>query len=181
MGSVFSIIVRSLLIMMTTVRSWPGGGGGAFGGGCFMALAADIVIAHKRAQFGFGFAKRGLVPGGGSMTRLARQIPYAKAMEILLTGDPMSAQEAHRCGFVNDVVPQDKVLERAQEFATRLAKNGPLAIRKIKECVLTTSGLTINEAFAVEDRLSAEVIVSKDAREGPRAFVEKRDPNFTGA
>jgi enoyl-CoA hydratase len=154
--------------------------GDAIAGGMELLQATDIRIAADTARFGLAEAQRGLVPGGGSMTRLARQIPYAKAMEILLTGDAMSADEALRCGFVNDVVPQDKVLERAQAFATRLAKNGPLAIRKIKECVLKTSGLTINEAFAIEDHISAEVIVSKDAREGPRAFVEKREPNFTG-
>ena len=149
---------------------------------CTGASFRHTATAAQHARFGLAEAQRGLVPGGGSMTRLARQIPYAKAMEILLTGDPMSAEEAHRCGFVNDVVPQDKVLERAQEFATRLARNGPLAIRKIKECVLTTSGLTINEAFAVEDRLSAEVIVSKDAREGPRAFGKRvRQGGFSGS
>lgn len=154
--------------------------GDAIAGGMELLQATDIRVAADTARFGLAEAQRGLAPGGGSMTRLARQIPYAKAMEILLTGDHMSARDALSWGFVNDVVPQDQVLARAAEFADRLSRNGPLAIRKIKECVLTTSGLTINEAFAVEDRLSAEVIVSKDAREGPRAFVEKRDPNFTG-
>lgn len=154
--------------------------GDAIAGGMELLQATDIRVAADTARFGLAEAQRGLVPGGGSMTRLARQIPYAKAMEILLTGDHMSAQEALDWGFVNDVVPYDRLLERAGEFADRLSRNGPLAIRKIKECVIRTSGVPINEAFSIEDAISAEVMVSKDAREGPRAFVEKREPNFRG-
>ncbi|MEM9255891.1 MAG: enoyl-CoA hydratase-related protein [Pseudomonadota bacterium] len=154
--------------------------GDAVAGGMELLQATDIRIAADHANFGLAEPQRGLVPGGGSMTRLARQIGYAKAMEILLTGDAIDAHEAWRIGFVNEVVSVDKVEERAHAFAERLAKNGPLAIRKIKECVLRTSGVTIAEAFSIEDAISAEVIVSKDAREGPRAFVEKREPKYTG-
>ncbi len=154
--------------------------GDAIAGGMELLQATDIRVAAETARFGLAEAQRGLVPGGGSMTRLARQIPYAKAMEILLTGDHMSAQEALDWGFINDVVPSDRLMERAAEFADRLSRNGPLAIRKIKECVIRTSGVPINEAFSIEDAISAEVMVSKDAREGPRAFVEKREPNFIG-
>jgi len=154
--------------------------GDAVAGGMEILQATDIRIASEHARFGLAEAQRGLVPGGGSMTRLARQIGYAKAMEILLTGDHMDAGEAYRIGFINEIVAPEKLLERADEFATRLAKNGPLAVRKIKECVLRTSGLTINDAFAIEDAISGEVMFSKDAREGPRAYVEKREPNFVG-
>lgn len=154
--------------------------GDAIAGGMELLQATDIRVSSETARFGLAEAQRGLVPGGGSMTRLARQIPYAKAMEILLTGDHISAQEALKWGFVNDVVAQTRVLERAGEFAERLARNGPLATRKIKECVIRTSGVPINDAFAIEDAISAEVIMSKDAREGPRAFVEKREPKFVG-
>jgi enoyl-CoA hydratase len=154
--------------------------GDAIAGGMELLQATDIRVASATARFGLAEVQRGLVPGGGSMTRLARQIPYAKAMEILLTGDHMSAQEALKWGFVNDVVPQSRLMDRAEEFAFRLAKNGPFAIKKIKECVSKTSGVPINEAFAIEDAISAQVMMSKDAREGPRAFVEKREPNFIG-
>jgi len=154
--------------------------GDAIAGGMELLQATDIRIASEHARFGLAEARRGLVPGGGSMTRLARQIGYAKAMEILLTGDEMSAREAYRIGFVNEVVAAEELLPRAEEFALRLAKNGPFAIKKIKECVLRTSGLTIDEAFVIEDAISAEVMVSRDAVEGPRAFVEKREPNFVG-
>jgi enoyl-CoA hydratase len=154
--------------------------GDAIAGGMELLQATDIRVAAETARFGLAEAQRGLVPGGGSMTRLARQIPYAKAMEILLTGDHISAQEALDWGFVNAVVPSEQVMERAGEFADRLSRNGPLAIRKIKECVIRTSGVPINDAFSIEDAISAEVIVSKDAREGPKAFVEKREPNFLG-
>jgi len=154
--------------------------GDAIAGGCEILQATDIRVASNQARFGLAEAQRGLVPGGGSLTRLPRQIPYCKAMEILLTGDHMPAEEAHRVGFVNELVEPDKVLERAEEFATRLARNGPLALRKIKECVLRTSGIPINDAFNIENECSAVVMTSKDAREGPRAFVEKREPNFIG-
>jgi len=154
--------------------------GDAIAGGCEILQATDIRVASNKARFGLAEAQRGLVPGGGSMTRLPRQVPYCKAMEILLTGDHMSAEEAHRIGFVNEILEPGKVMERAEEFATRLARNGPLALRKIKECVLRTNGIPINDAFNIENECSAVVMSSKDAREGPRAYVEKRAPNFIG-
>jgi len=154
--------------------------GDAVAGGCEILQATDIRVASNRARFGLAEAQRGLVPGGGSMVRLPRQVSYCKAMEILLTGDHMSAEEAYRIGFVNEVVEPERVMARAEEFAARLARNGPLALQKIKECVLRTNGIPINDAFAIENVCSAAVMQSKDAREGPRAFVEKREPNFTG-
>jgi enoyl-CoA hydratase len=114
------------------------------------------------------------------MVRLPRQIPYCKAMEILLTGDRISAEEAHRIGFVNEVVAKEELMPRVFEFAERLAKNAPLALRAIKETVIRTSGLPLEEAYRIEHELAAGVMGSKDAREGPKAFVEKRDPIFTG-
>ena len=154
--------------------------GYALAGGCEILQATDLRIASETASFGLSEAKRGLVPGGGSMVRLARQIPHCKAMEILLLGDRMSAWEAHRVGLINEVVAPEELLPRAEEIARRLAKNGPLALRKIKEAVLRTSGLPLEEAFAIENECSAAVMRSRDAREGPRAFMEKREPVFTG-
>jgi enoyl-CoA hydratase len=101
-------------------------------------------------------------------------------MEILLLGDRISAEEAYRIGLINEVVEPAEVLPRAEALAQRLVRNGPLAVRKIKETVLRTNGVPLNEAFEIENECSAAVMTSKDAREGPRAFREKREPVFTG-
>jgi enoyl-CoA hydratase/carnithine racemase len=154
--------------------------GYALAGGCELLSATDLRVASRTASFGLSEAQRGLVPGGGSMVRLARQVPHCKAMEILLLGDRMPAAEAHRIGLVNEVVEPEDVLSRAEAIAARLAKNGPLALRKIKEAVLRTSGLPLTRAYEIENECSAVVMASKDAREGPRAFMEKREPVFTG-
>lgn len=154
--------------------------GNALGGGTEMTNACDLRVASDNAVFGTPEAKVGLLPGGGSITRLPRQIPYAKMMEILLIGDPFSAQEALDMGFVNAVVPRSQLLDKSLDYARRLAENGPLAVRKIKEGVLRSSGLPLDQALAIEDEVSAAVMTSKDAREGPRAFAEKRKPKFIG-
>jgi enoyl-CoA hydratase len=114
------------------------------------------------------------------MVRLPRQIPYCKAMEILLLGDRMSAEEAHRIGFVNEVVEPERLMPRALEIAERLAKNAPLALRKIKEAVIRTNGMPLEQAYEIEHECAAVVMTSQDAREGPKAFMEKREPVFTG-
>ena len=154
--------------------------GTATAGGCEILQATDIRIASTNARLGLAEAKRGLVPGGGSLVRLPRQIPYCKAMEILLLGDLIDAEEACRIGLINEVVSPEALLPRAREIAAKLAANGPFALRKIKEAVLRTSGLPLNEAHDIENQLSGEVMSSADAREGPRAFVEKREPNWKG-
>ena len=154
--------------------------GYALAGGSELLQATDIRIASKTASFGLTESQRGLVPGGGSMVRLPRQIPYCKAMEILMTGEAMSAEEAHRIGFVNEVVEPDQVMPRAMEFAARLKRNGPLAVAAVKEAVLRTSGVSLEEAYGIEAEISARVIRSQDAREGPRAFMEKREPVYVG-
>ena len=112
--------------------------------------------------------------------RLARQIPYVRAMQILLTGDALPASTALEIGFVNEIVPRDKLLDRAFAFAARIAENGPLAVRKIKEAVIRSQGRPLEEAFPIEEECSRDVMRSADAREGPRAFMEKRKANFTG-
>jgi enoyl-CoA hydratase len=154
--------------------------GYALAGGSELLQATDIRIASRTASFGLTETQRGLVPGAGSMVRLPRQIPYCKAMEILMTGDAISAEEAHRIGFVNEVVEPDQVMPRALEFADRLKRNGPLAVAAVKEAVLRTSGVPLEEAFEIEAELSARVTRSEDAREGPRAFMEKREPVYVG-
>jgi enoyl-CoA hydratase len=154
--------------------------GYAVAGGTEILQSTEIRIASEDASFGLSEAQRGLVPGGGSMVRLPRQIPYCKAMEILMTGDRISAEEALRIGFVNEVVSKEELMPRAFEFAERLAKNAPLALRAIKEAVIRTSGLPLEEAYTIEHEISARVMLSKDAREGPKAFMEKREPIFKG-
>jgi enoyl-CoA hydratase len=154
--------------------------GNALGGGTEMTNACDLRVASEHAVFGTPEAKVGLLPGGGSISRLPRQIPYAKAMEMLLVGSSFSATEALEMGLLNYVVPHDQLLPRAFELAEKLARNGPLAVRKIKEGVVRSSGLPLDRALEIENEVSALVMSSKDAREGPRAFAEKRTPRFTG-
>jgi enoyl-CoA hydratase len=101
-------------------------------------------------------------------------------MEILLTGNRIDAQEAWRLGLVNYVVPHDKLMAKAEELAAAIAQNGPLAVRKIKEAVRRTSGRPYEEAFKIENEIAREVMKSEDAKEGPRAFMEKRKPNYKG-
>jgi enoyl-CoA hydratase len=154
--------------------------GAALAGGCEILQATDIRLAAPEASFGLPEPTRGIIPAGGSLVRLARQIPYVRAMQILLMGDPIPAAAALEIGFVNEIVPREKLLERAFEIAARIAENGPLAVRKIKEVVVRSQGRALEEAFKIEEECSREVMRSADAREGPRAFMEKRKPNFTG-
>ncbi|MDO8864000.1 enoyl-CoA hydratase-related protein [Haliea sp. E1-2-M8] len=153
--------------------------GFALAGGSEILGACDLRIAAPQATLGLTEVKRGLAPGGGSMVRLARQIPLAKAMEILLTGEPMSAEEAHRIGLVNEITTADGLQKRAHDIARLVADNAPLAVQACKEVVLRTSGLRYEDAYKIEDEVALRVLRSKDAVEGPKAFIEKRTPKFT--
>lgn len=154
--------------------------GSALGGGTEMMNACDLRVAAEHAVFGTPEVKVGLIPGGGSITRLPRQIPWARMMEMLMLGRPFNARECLEMGLVNDVVPREQLMARALELAGQLAANGPLAVAKVKEGVIRSSGKTLEEALRIEDEVSAAVMSSKDAREGPRAFAEKRKPVFRG-
>ena len=149
-------------------------------GGMELIQATDIRIASESASFGLQEVKWAIIPAAGSLARLQRQIPYCKAMEILLTGNRIDAHEAWRIGLVNHVVPKERLLDKAEEFASTIAANGPIALRKIKEAVRRTSGRPLEEAFAIENECAREVMRSEDAREGPRAFIEKRKPVYRG-
>lgn len=155
--------------------------GDCMGGGCEMLQQTDIRVAEEQARFGLPEVQRGLVPGAGSTMRLKRQIPYTKAMEMILTGDPLSAAEALGFGLVGHVVPTGEALPKALAIAERVAANGPLAVRNAKAAVLQTGWLSEDDARMIEARLTAEVIASTDAREGLAAFTEKRPPRFTGS
>lgn len=157
----------------------------AINGACYAAgfeimLGTDIRIAAEHATFCLPEVKRAVVPFAGSMVRLPRQIPYALAMELMLTGDAIDAQAARAMGLVNHVVAAADVLPRAFEIAGRIARNGPLAVRRLKQTVAAASGLPLAQGFALEDETKRVVLGSEDAREGPRAFMEKREPRFTG-
>ena len=148
--------------------------------GTELVQGTDIRIAAEHATIGLTEVQRGIVPAGGGLTRMPRQVPFAKAMEILLVGDSISAEEARLIGFVNYVVPQSELMAKAEEFAAKIAANGPLAVRKTKEAVLRTAGLPLEDAERIESAAVAEVMRSEDAREGPRAFMEKRPPQYKG-
>ncbi|MCZ6831860.1 MAG: enoyl-CoA hydratase-related protein [Gammaproteobacteria bacterium] len=154
--------------------------GRALGGGTELLQATDIRIAAEHAEFALPEPKAGVVPGAGSMVRLTRQLPYAHAMRILLGGEPVSAAEALAMGLISEVVPLAKLQERAQQFADNICKQAPLALQAIKRTALDTHTLPWAEAFQFEMEQAGRVMMSKDAREGPRAFKEKRVPDFKG-
>ena len=154
--------------------------GDALAGGTELVLATDLRIAGAGITLGLTEVARGLIPGGGGVSRLPRQVPYCKAMEVLLVGDPVPVQEAWRIGLVNEVVERSQVSFRAAAVAARVAGNAPLAVRSVKEAVRRSEGLSLVEALAVESEVGVKVFTSEDAVEGPRAFMEKRRPNFTG-
>jgi enoyl-CoA hydratase len=149
-------------------------------GGMEFVQATDLRVASENASFGLQEVKWAIVPAAGSLARLQRQIPYCKAMEILLTGNRIDANEAWRLGLINYVVPQEKLMARAEELAATIAENGPLAVKAIKEAVRRTSGRPYDEAFRIENECAHSVIESEDAKEGPRAFMEKRKPVYKG-
>jgi len=154
--------------------------GPAIAGGTEILQATDIRIAGQSARFGISEARWGLFPLGGSAVRLVRQIPYTVAADLLLTGRHISADEALRIGLIGQVVPDGRALVTALEVADAIAANGPLAVQAILRTIRETEGMAENEAFAVEARIGMEVFMSADAKEGPRAFAEKRPAVFTG-
>ncbi|MDB5777793.1 MAG: Enoyl-CoA hydratase [Polaromonas sp.] len=157
----------------------------AINGACLAAgfeilLGTDIRIAADQASFGLPEVQRALIPFAGSLARLPRQIAQAHAMEILLTGRPVSAQRALQIGLVNQVLPAAEVMPRALELARQIAGNGPLAVQRVKQTVFAASGQPLETGFALEDESKRIVLASLDAREGPLAFMEKRAPRFIG-
>ncbi|WP_419164204.1 enoyl-CoA hydratase-related protein [Candidatus Palauibacter sp.] len=156
----------------------------AVGGGCEIMLAADLIVASEHAEFWFPETRLGNVPDAGGLQRLPRRLPRNVAMEMLLTGRRMGAPEAHEWGLVNWVIPPEQVLGKAREVADHLARNAPLSMQAIKEVVRGIEGLSMRDAFEAvqEGRFPAyeRMLVSEDHAEGPRAFTEKRDPDFKG-
>jgi len=154
--------------------------GAAIAGGTEILQATDIRIAGASARFGISEVRWGLFPLGGSAVRLARQIPYTIAADLLLTGRHIDADEALRIGLISEVVPDGQALTRALETADVIAANGPLAVQAILRTIRQTEGMAENEAFRLESEIGMEVFKSADAKEGPRAFAEKHAPVFRG-
>jgi len=154
--------------------------GACIAGGMEMLQGTDIRIASEHATFAIGEPRRGLFPGGGSTTKLPRQIPFCHAMQILLTAEPISARKAYEFGIVNEVVPHDQLMETAKKYAELICLNGPLAVRKVKESVLKGLALPLSQALEQEMAYAGEVFSTEDAMEGIRAFGEKRKPVWKG-
>jgi enoyl-CoA hydratase len=154
--------------------------GFARAGGTEILQGTDIRVAGESAMFGVTEVQRGLFPMAGSAVRLRRQIPYAIAAEMLLSGEDLPARRAYELGLVNHIVPDGQALAKAKEIARRIAENGPLAVRAILATLRETETLSEQDAFAIEQGYGMKVMTSKDAAEGPRAFLEKRKPVFKG-
>lgn len=154
--------------------------GYALAGGCEIALACDMVVAAEDAKFGIPEVKRGLVAGAGGLMRLPRRIPYQIALELALTGDPMTAAEAHRYGLVNRLTAPGGALAGARELAARIAVNGPLAVAATKEIIVASADWPADEAFTRQQAIAGPIFTSADAREGAIAFAEKRPPVWRG-
>lgn len=154
--------------------------GPAVAGGTEILQGTDIRVAGESARFGVSEVRWGLFPLGGSAVRLRRQVPYTVAAEILLTGRHITAAEAKEIGLVGHVVPDGTALDKARELAEKVAANGPLAVQAVLRTLRETDCLPEAEAFQIDARLGTEVFMSEDAKEGPRAFMEKRAPTFQG-
>ena len=152
--------------------------GNAIAGGTEILQGTEIRVAGESATFGVSEVRWSLYPGGGSAVRLARQIPFTEAADILLTGKHVTATEARALGLIGHVVPDGTALERAREIAVTVAANGPLAVEAVLRTLRETSGMTEEEAFAFELPLIRSVFSSEDAGEGPLAFTQKRAPDY---
>jgi enoyl-CoA hydratase len=154
--------------------------GWCLGGGCELAMALDLIIAAESARFGQPEINLGVIPGAGGTQRLTRAVGKSAAMEMVLTGEPIDAREAHRLGLVARVVPDELVVEDAMALAAKIATKSPLALRVAKEAVNAAYEMSLTDALAHERRLFYLLFASQDQKEGMAAFLEKRDPEFTG-
>ena len=154
--------------------------GFALGGGCELALACHIRIASEKAQIGLPEVSLGIIPGYGGTQRMARLLGKGRALELICTGERVSAGEAERIGLVNRVVPAEQLMAVAEELARKIMTRGPLAVRAAIEAVMQGSDMPFEQGQFLEATLFGLLCASEDTKEGMRAFIEKRPANFTG-
>jgi enoyl-CoA hydratase/carnithine racemase len=154
--------------------------GSALAGGFEIMLSCDLVVAAEHATFGIPEAKRGLIAGAGGLLRMPKRLPMAIALELAMTGDPISAGRALELGLVNRVVPAGQLIDEAVALANRIAENAPLAVRHSKDVIKRAAEVSEAEGWAINDQAVGIVFSSADAMEGPVAFAEKRAPRWQG-
>ena len=154
--------------------------GHCLAGGTETLLACDLRIAAEHATFGLTETKWAIIPGAGGTQRLPRSIPIAKAMEIILLAEPISAADALACGLINKVVPADQLQDEALNMCNTLLERGPLALRAAKQAMIQGLSLPMKEGMKLEQKLFASLRGTEDANEGPMAFMQKRKPEFKG-
>src|SRR3990172_1814953 len=154
--------------------------GYTFGGGCELALTCDLIVAAESAKFAQPEIKLGIMPGAGGTQRLAKAIGPYRAMEMVLTGEPLSAQQAFDLGLVNRLVPDERLLAEARELGRLIASRPPLAVRLARHAVRHGVETTLNEGLELERRNFVQLFDTHDQKEGMAAFLEKRPPDFKG-
>lgn len=154
--------------------------GFALGGGCELAMACDMIIASEKAKFGQPEVSLGITPGFSGTQRLPRKVGVAKAMEMILTGDMIRAEEAFGIGLVNKVVAPENLMDEAIELAKRIMKNGPIAVKYSKAAINRGVEMDLDSAIALENEMFALCFATQDQKEGMKAFLEKRDAEFVG-
>lgn len=152
----------------------------AIGGGVELALLCDLTLAAPTATFAFGEVKRGLMPGNGGTQRLSRRVGKSRALDMILTGRTVTAAEALDIGLVEYLVPQEELLERAVALAEQMAANAPVAVRTAKAAIHRGGDMALADALRLEQDLASFLYTTEDAKEGPRAFLEKRAPVWKG-
>jgi enoyl-CoA hydratase len=170
-------VLRSLTIYKPIIAAVNGP---CVAGGMEMLGGIDIRIATTNARFGVMEPKRGLFAGGGTTVRLPRQLAFPAAMEFLLTAEAFPAERALELGLLNEIVPEEELMERARAWARRINANAPLAVQATKESVLKGLAVDMKEAYKIESGLASTVFQTEDAKEGPKAFAEKRPPKWQG-